>query len=413
MVESFLSGVVLQVLLLITGIIAARALGDEGRGQQALILVVALTASQIGLAGLPLALTFEAARGRTVAKRWLSHVAPVAAGQVVIVFIVFLVLMTLVFADRVPAGAVLVTLPTLPATIWQTYGLAVVQGHHQFRALHVLRLIPPALYAGGLVGVHVLFKDSVTAVMAVCSFSFVVGALITHLYNWRSEHHYDDGEERESEPEILPNRLGMARFGAVAFLGASSPLEVFRVDQLAVGLVLSTIDLALYTTAIAFSNFPRFLTQALGLTAYARISTVSKGRIPNRLVMRYVVLGTVTAIVVSAPLAIFAGPLIELTFGPEFTGATSITRILLVATVILCARRIISDCLRGASFPSAGSTAEITSLLTLVPSALIFVPWFGLQGFGFAVITCYSAGLVSIVCSWVRRSRNQESADLD
>ena len=400
-VESFLSGIVLQFLLLVSGIIAARALGDQGRGQQALIFIVALTASQVGLFGLPLALTYEAARGQNLARRWLAHIAPVAFAQTVLVLLVYSVLMFLVFSDRVPLSAALVTLPTLPALIWQAYGLAVLQGHHQFRALHVFRLTPIAVYTIGLVFVHVLFKDSVFAVMAVWSASYIVGAAATQVYiGWTGR---GDREEPELGSVVLPNRTKMARFGASAFLGASSPLEVFRVDQLAVGAVLTTVDLALYSTALAFCNFPRFLTLALGLTAYARISAVQSAETRNHLVVRYATLGTIVAILVSTPLAIFAGPLINLTFGPEFSGATAVTQILLGATVLLCSRRILSDCLRGAGLPGAGSMAEITSLIALVPTALILVPPLQLEGFAFAMVASYACGLVAILIYWARR----------
>lgn len=399
--ESFLSGIVLQFLLLVSGIIAARALGEEGRGQQALILIVALTASQVALFGLPLALTYEAAKGQRLARSWLAHIAPVALAQTVLVLTVYVVVMFWIFSDRVPLAAAIITIPTLPAVLWQAYGLAVLQGHHQFRALHFFRLTPPAMYTFGLVGVHAIFEDNLFAVMAVWSLSNIVGAVSTQAY---ISYTGRQASEKLGALEVeLPNRTGMARFGVTAFLGASSPLEVFRVDQLAVGAILTTADLALYTTALAFCNFPRFLTLALGLTAYARISALKAPGQRNRMVAKYAVVGTAVAIGVSAPLAIFAGPLINLTFGPEFAAATTVTQVLLGATVLLCSRRILSDCLRGAGLPGAGSVAEITSLIVLVPATLLFVPTEGLTGFAYAMVASYLSGLLAILIYWTRR----------
>lgn len=314
--------------------------------------------------------------------------------------------MFLVFSDRVPVSAALVTLPALPSIIWQAYGLATIQGHHQFRALHFFRLTPPALYTVGLVVTLLVFQQSVTAVMAAWSISYVVGAAGTQIFI-QVDARRNPHKEPEGGPSRLPDRTKMFRFGAIAFLGASSPLEVFRVDQLAVGLVLTTVDLALYTTALSFCNFPRFLTLALGLNAYARISAIKTVEQQNRLIIRYFLVGITSAALVSAPLALFAAPLINLTFGPEFSDATTITQLLLGATVLLCGRRILSDCLRGAGLPGAGSVAEITSLVALVPAALIFVPPYGLTGFGLAMITSYMAGLIAI-CVYSARGWNRE-----
>jgi O-antigen/teichoic acid export membrane protein len=201
----------------------------------------------------------------------------------------------------------------------------------------------------------------------------------------------------------------MIKFGATGFLGSSTPLEIFRVDQLAVGLLLAANDLALYTTALALCNLPRFLTQALGMNAYARIARQVSVAVRWRMLGRYTALAVVTALVVSLPLGLLAEPIIKLTFGPEFAGAVTITEILLVATVILCARRILSDCLRGVGLPGAGSVAEVASLVSLVPAAAILVHADGLDGFGLAMVVSYSVGLGVVILYMVKR----RNADLD
>lgn len=405
--ESFLSGFALQLLLLVTGILAARLLGEVGRGQQALIWIVALVGAQVAMFGLPLALTYEAARGSVTARQLLAHIAPIALLQIILVVTVYVGIMFLALSERVPATAALVTIPSLPAMVWQNYGLAVLQGSHDFRALHVFRLLPTALYVLGLAVVAIAFEASVVLVMAAWSATYVVAAIATHIYIRRTHLAWSDAKE-------LPKRSSMARFSAAAFLGASSPLEVFRVDQLFVGILLSTVELAYYTTALAFCNLPRFLTQGLGLVAFARISAEETEHSQVRLVRRYALLGTTVALAVSVPVAVFIHPLIEITFGPDFEGAATVTQILLLATVFLCARRILSDCLRGAGLPGAGSFAEIISLVSLLPAALALVPSLGLEGFALAMVVSYVAGLTAIIVYSLRRwgRRDTKSQDL-
>lgn len=350
-----------------------------------------------------MALTFEAAKGRVTARRLLSHIAPVATGQIVLVLAIYLVLMFMVFADRVPLAAALVTIPALPAMIWQNYGLAVIQGHHDFRALHVLRTVPSGLYAIGLILLLIFDQGSVTSVMAAWSGTYVVAAVATHVYIHRAYVH-DDGRE-------LPPLSSMARFGSAAFLGSSSPLEIFRADQLLVGLMLTTVELAYYSTALAFCNFPRFVSQALGLVAFAKISAMTNLKEQDRLAARYAMAGLAMALIITIPLVILANPLIRITFGAEFTSASTITQLLLGANVFLCVRRILSDSLRGRNLPEAGSIAEVTSLLVLVPAAAILAPKYGLDGFGIAMIACYVVGLVVIVAYWQFKRRRPKLSD--
>lgn len=399
--ESFVSGLVLQLLLLITGIIAARILGELGRGQQSLIWVIALITTQVAMFGLPLALTFEAARGRSTAKRLLSHIAPLAAAQIAGTLLIYLLVVMLVVGGKVPQSAALVTVVALPAMIWQSYCLALIQGHHAFRALHFFRILPSALYVIGLVTILLFHGDSVFLVMMAWTSTYVIAAVATQTYTWRLEAR-EPGLERQ-----LPQRTKLVRFGAAGFLGSSAPLEVFRVDQLMVGLILKPSDLALYTTALAICNLPRFLTQALGMNAYAKIAAQTSDRMRWRLARRYTVAGIGVAVAVSVPLAAFAGPLINLTFGPEFIGAAEITQTLLVATVILCARRILSDCLRGIGLPGAGSMAEVASLISLAPAAAILVSAYGLEGFALAMIVSYAVGL-SVSAIYMVRNRHIE-----
>lgn len=399
--ESFLSGVALQGLLLITGILAARVLGEEGRGQQALIWIVALTAVQVGMLGLPVALTFEVAKGKATVQQLLRHITGIAYAQIALVVLAYTTLMVLVFDDRVPLPAALITIVALPAMIWQTYGLALVQGQHRFRALHVLRLLPSTFYAVGL-GLGVIFLNgSVLMVIGAWSLTYVLAAVVTQLYVRRIAH---DGV---AEGVDLPEKSNMVRFGAVGFLGASSPMETFRVDQLAVGVILTTGDLALYTTALAICNLPRFLNQALALVAYARVAAAKRLDAKRKLLLRYTFVGVGTVIAVSLPLVVFAAPLIDLTFGPDFSEAAQITQILLGATVILCARRILSDCLRGFGMPGAGSVAEVASLVSLVPAILLLVPPLGLEGFAYAMVVSYTVGL-AVLLIYLWRNRHAE-----
>ncbi|MBJ7328697.1 MAG: lipopolysaccharide biosynthesis protein [Solirubrobacteraceae bacterium] len=397
--EALASGILLQGTLLITGIVAARVLGPEARGQLALIWVVVLVLVQLGTLGLPVALTFNVAQKplSTVAMRRM--VRPVMVLQMVLVSGLVLLVLLVVFATKLPLEPSLIAVLVVPAWVLQAYNLATLQGLGAFRELHVLRILPSVAYAVALLTGWALGESTLLFVTAAWVFSYLGSAAITWVVATARTRTLA-GEGSEPPPATLPE---MTRFGLAGFLGSASPTETFRVDQLIVGLVLTTEDLGLYVTALAFCNLPRFLAQALGLVAYPRIAEQSEPEVQRRLLWRFTGLATVAAAGVAIPLAILAPELVPLAFGDGFSGAVATTQVLLLATVVLCTRRVMSEGLRGVGAPGIGSTAEALSLVALIPALFVCVPPLGVEGVAVALGITYVLSLVVLLVAAERR----------
>src|SRR6185369_9109730 len=65
--------------------------------------------------------------------------------------------------------------------------------------------------------------------------------------------------------------------------------------------------------------------------------------------------------------------LVEIFFGSQFDAATPIARILLVATLFMCARRVLTDGVNGLGRPGLGTIAEISSWVLLIPTIAVAV----------------------------------------
>ncbi|MDQ3067885.1 MAG: oligosaccharide flippase family protein, partial [Actinomycetota bacterium] len=195
------------------------------------------------------------------------------------------------------------------------------------------------------------------------------------------------------------SEAALRRFGLRGLLGWVSPTETLRVDQLVVGLVLSAYDLGLYVAALAFTNLPRFLAQAVGNVAYPRVAVERNFAAQRRQMWRYVAFGTAVSTVVAGLLAAAADPLVRLAFGDAFGGAVGPLRLLLLATVTLCARRVLSEAMRGAGFAGATSRAEIASWLSLVPTLPLLGLEYGLDGVALALCSAYLLSLFTLL--WV------------
>ena len=86
-------------------------------------------------------------------------------------------------------------------------------------------------------------------------------------------------------------------------------------------------------------------------------------------------------------LEVVTGKLVGLFFGSEFAEATPIARILLLATLFMAARRVLTDGVDGLGRPGLGTLAEIASWVLLVPTIAILLP--SLRGRGRRARTCH------------------------
>jgi len=390
---SLASAVAIQGFVLITGVLAARLLGPQDRGYLALIWTVTLVVSQLGTCGLPLAVTYEIAGRRATPRSLLRDLGPTVRLQIV-GFTALQALLTvgLVAVTATPALAAFIAIPVVPASLLQSYVFAGLQGAQQFGQFNVLRPASVAVYAVGLVGLAAVGSPGLAAVSA----AWVVGWIVSGAFCFSAGRRAirvaisaDDAVQSASPAE-------MRRFGLQGLFGWVSPTETLRIDQLAVGLVLSAYDLGLYVAALAVTNLPRFLAQAVGTVAYPRIAAAQTEDERRYLLWRYVALGSALSVGVSGVIFLAADPLVRLAFGDTFSSSVGPLRILLLATVILCVRRVLAEAMRGAGYVGATSRAEAVSWISLVPTLPLGLIY-DLDGVAIALCISYALGLYSLL----------------
>ena len=252
-------------------------------------------------------------------------------------------------------------------------------------------MLPALLYALGIGACAIVGTSSLMIITLVWVASYAAAASWTCGSVWRTRHIRQRGPGPE-EIDVAEVR----RFGLRGLVGAVSPTETFRIDQLVVGFVLSSRNLGLYVAALAFTNFPRFLAQGIALVAYPRIAAANDRAEQRRLLWRFTALGTFAGAAVAGPLILFAGAIITATFGPEFAAATTTAQILLLGAIPLCARRVMSVALAGADAPGAGSRAELISWIALVPLMAAGAPLLGIEGVAIGLSASYVVSLLAL-----------------
>lgn len=409
-IGSVLTGVLGQAALVVSGVLVARMLSVHDRGAVALALVFVLILVQLGTLGVPRAVTFEVARAGGSAGSVLSTAIPVAVAQTLGILGIGAVAALLLSTSRPDIGIVaFLALAYAPVGVVMQYGLATLQGLGSFRAFNVIRLAPGVIYAvfaliafalGGA-NVPLVIIASVSA--NVIAAAFVVVQVRRELRTERAT-----GLNDRARPQTTGSLLW---FGMRSLVGSLSPLGSMGVDQLIVGLALSPATLGLYVVASSISNLPRFLAQSFGLVAYPHLASLSGGAQAEAIVRLLIVVSVVGGLVILA-LELAAGAIIPFFFGPAYSEAVPVARILLLSAFLFGLGRILSDSLQGAGQPLAGTVSEAIALLTL--ALLLGLLWESLDAFRFAIALTFAAGaglLTLAIIAFLRIGRTGDGAN--
>jgi O-antigen/teichoic acid export membrane protein len=401
--ESVIVGFLGQGSLVISGVLLARLLGPQERGYAALLMLWPIIVSRLGELGLPNATAYYIAREPRSFRHIVGLIRSLAIRQVPLLVLCH-VLVLVAFLTGKPSSVVeaaVLTLVGMPASMAGDYGLTMLQGQQRFRTLNLLRMVNPAVLCTGLLILVAAHRTSLVAAVAVLMLALCAsgGAFLFAALSFHPAH--TSGVGTVSSRDLL-------RFGVHGLLGSTYPVETFRIDQIVVGLFLSPTALGLYVVGIAFTNLPLFISQSLAYIAYpgvaAEIDHSQRRRMMWQFFWLFAAASLATVIVLEATVAL----LIPWFFGLQFAPSIGIARIALVGGLLLGARRILAETLRGAGHPVAGTLAEAALLVVLIPGLIAGGHYWGAEGVAGAVAL---AGLVSLLVLIAFEARTMKDSE--
>lgn len=381
-----------QVALLVSGILAARLLGVEGRGHLALLLIVPLLLVVFGGLGVALSTTFEVARNPAIARPLLRHHWRFVVGLTFALTLIHAAFLLVLFRGEEPnvQMAAAISLPVVPAATAHQYGLAIFQGLQRFWVFNLFRLAPSLIYAALVVALFLSTSVTLAHFSASFTASFVlvgIAALVVAVH----------GTPRLESPERVPTMRELIGFGRKSVLGSVSPSDGGGFDQVIIGLFLPPAALGLYVVGLAFTNLSRFIAQSIGMVAYPNVAGRADVTDARGAMWRFFMVGIAASTAVVGVLQLSIDRLIPWVFGESFSGAVPIARILLVGVLFSGARRVLGDAARGANQPLAGTVGELASWVVLIPGLAVLTPVFGIQGVATAIVLSSLTSLLVVL----------------
>jgi O-antigen/teichoic acid export membrane protein len=391
------AGLLVQLMLVVTGPFLARLLGPAGRGDLAALMLWPIVLVQLGGLGIPAALTYYISRGAR-REETMRRALTFAGSQAVVLIALQLVVVLLVFDDRGPdvRDGALLTIAAVPGLLAQEYGLAVLQSRSDLRRFNVLRLLPTTLF---MIAVIVLFLTSAGLVAVTLSWvaatTAVGAATFTLAFARRAA--LPAGEEPP------PRGRELLSFGLRGILSANSATDIIRPEQIALVLFLPSRALGLYVVALAITNLPYFIAKAVGLVAFPAVARSPEPVAARRVAWRYLWIIAAVAGGIVVVLLLTASLVIPLFFGEEFRESVDLSYILLGGAFFTAIRRVGAECMRGRGQPGAGTTAEIAAIAWLLAGLAILIPTVGLTGVAIALASSQVASLTLLAAIAARR----------
>jgi len=256
----------------ITGLVAARSLGPDGRGQLATVTVWAGTFLYAGTFGLPDAVSYFSAREPASSDRAWATGQVLAAGLAVLVMFAGWWLIPLILSGQnAPLIGIVrwfLCLYAIPA-LGSLCACGWLQGRGAIRAFNISRSAVHIVNAAGMLALLVFGIGSVASFAAVA----LVGNAVTWLLASQS-----GLMMRVIQPVVSrPLARQMLSYGARVQFGSWSSMANMRLDQLLLSIWAPAAALGLYVVAVSYASLLQTIPGSAALVMFPEIVRASDG----------------------------------------------------------------------------------------------------------------------------------------
>jgi len=374
------------------GIIVARALGPELRGEYAAVTAWFGVALIAGSMGQPAALCF-----------YVAHDPDNARGYVATSRAMMLVTGTVALAGGILAAPLLgrgdTTLTMAYRIAFATSIVAFVGASYTFslqarnlRWWNTVRVSQPALSLACLAVLWRLRLLTLTSALIVLAVTMIL-QLGWAYYRCRSA---------DLAPGHAQTRLvrPLAGYGASQIAAVTPAVLNAQLDQLVLSQVVPAAVLGRYAIAVSFTLLPVPMVSAIGNVAFPRLAARYHLDDATRRMQWLGIAGSAcAAAALLVPLALVAPWLVPWVFGHGYAGAVPLLRVLVPAGVLMACNQVTGDVLRGRKHPLAVARAEgLAAVFTVVLLAAL-LPVVGVYGAAIASTVAYGVALAMMLLS--------------
>ncbi|MFN0119012.1 MAG: lipopolysaccharide biosynthesis protein [Blastocatellia bacterium] len=381
----------------VTSLLTAWALGPQGRGDLAVIVMWPNVCAMLLECGLPAAHRYWLARKPECLSPMFSN-AVIYAG---VVGFAGLALAELVVPRLVGERSsevmflLRIYLLVIPASLLFDLLRGILEGTRQFAWLGAARLIFFGVQAGGYLILwlfNLLTVRSATYTMIGSHFSAMLLALAA-VY-------------RTLHPVWSPGRDEMQtalQYGGREYPGTLTEFTTLRLDQLMLGSLATSTSIGLYFIAVRLAEITAVLASSVADAMTPEVAATAGGGNAIYLLTRSLRQTLYAHLFLLLPLWMSAPLLLRIFFGDGFLEATQALRLLMLASIIWSVSAIAISGLNGFGHPGLSTTARLTAAIVTTFLLLRWLPDYGINGAAMASLAGYTA-MLAIALFWLSRT---------
>jgi O-antigen/teichoic acid export membrane protein len=379
-------------LTTVTGILAARALHPEGRGELAAMILWPMLIGGLTTFGLPSALVYHVRRER-------EEAAALAGTAALLCLVITLIGAAIAWfaipswMPRQPAHIVFAAqlcLLAAPVTSLSTLGRAAWEADQSFGRSSTSQLVPPLLTIAGLAvltWLGMMTPVRAAAVYMLAGIPTVAWILVSVARAYRPT--------LRGASQVWRRLL---HYGGRSYgVDLAGILSLYLDQALAVALLTSTA-MGIYAVALNLSRVVAAANSSVAMIVFPSVVGLEIDDLTRRVARSARLSALAGAAIGVAVLA--AGPsLLHWLYGPAFAPAAAILPILVCQVIVASLVYMLLQGFLAANRPGVATAIQFTGVAISVPMFLVFVPRFGLAGAALALLL--SAGVrlfLTLIC---------------
>lgn len=378
--RSFAATAVIQLANIASGVMLARILLPQGRGELATVMLWPPVISTIGLFGLSEAVAFIIARR-------IRPAGSVFYSALFLVFAFSLILIPLgwVIVDRISEGlgaearqAAFLYLAFIPLNHLGLVVVSMHQGSLSIGRWNLLRAAVHVIFTALVIGFYFFGWGNILGFSLASLFSNLI-TIALGIFMARGREWFSDRPQSETLRELLT-------FGIKIHLVNSVTLLNDRTDQLLISVLLSPTDLGIYVVAVTCARSIGAIGDTLGILVFPKVAHLQNHASQAAIAGQYsraAVMLSVPTVIISITLAPW---LIVTVFGADFAPAVIISQVLLLSIVPMNVRLVLTSVLKGINRGLEAGTAQLTVLVLSVALLGILLPLLGIIGAAIAAL---------------------------
>lgn len=374
------------------GILVARTLGPEGRGELAAIQTWPILLGTLAALGLPEALVYFAAKEPHRAGAYVGTATGIMIASTVIAAGAGYLMLPLLLRQQ-PPDTIEVARAYLVVTLLSAGGVSfhALRGLQRFEVWNLLRLLPAIAWF--LIALVAWLQGS-TSASGLAYASIISAALLVIPFTI--------AVVRNVSSSVLPDKAlvrPLFRFGLPNLLALLPQTLNLRLDQMLLIMLFPARSVGFYVVAVSWASLSTPVVTSIGTIMFPRIAahaSMEERATSLQLATRLAVLLT---LLVTPMMALVTPVVLPLLFGQKFNPAVEAALVLVAAAGLSALNVVLQDNLRGCGRPSASLWAEAVGLCFTLPLLLLFLKPFGLMGAALASLVSYA--IVFAVLIWL------------